>query len=62
MSGYRWQGHNGGMMGYLADLSYLPDHGFGYAVMINKSSSALDEMSRRIAKYLRTSSLKPRTQ
>lgn len=49
--GYKWQGHNGGMMGYLADLSYLPEHGVGFAVMINKSSSALNEMSRRISKY-----------
>ncbi len=50
--GWAWQGHNGGMMGYLADLSYLPDRGVGYAVMVNKNNRGISEMSSRIARFL----------
>lgn len=50
--GWKWQGHNGGMMGYLADLSYLPEQGVGYAVMVNKSNRGMSEMSSRIARFL----------
>ena len=50
--GYYWHGHNGGMMGFVADLTYQPDLGVGFVVMINKSSGALNQLSARIQEYL----------
>ncbi|MEM9157620.1 MAG: serine hydrolase domain-containing protein [Verrucomicrobiota bacterium] len=52
MQGRTWHGHNGGMMGFVADLSYLPKDGVGFAIMINRSSPALGELGNRIAKFL----------
>ncbi|NET39313.1 MAG: serine hydrolase, partial [Cyanothece sp. SIO1E1] len=51
-NGYYWHGHNGGMMGYVADLTYQPELGVGFVIMINRSSGALGQMSRRIWNYL----------
>ena len=52
ISGFLWQGHNGGMMGFLADLSYQPELGVGFVVMINKPNRALGLIGKRIASYL----------
>ena len=45
-----FRGHNGGVMGGLTDMAYLPDHGRGYAVMINSASI---KALRRIADLVR---------
>lgn len=45
-----FQGHNGGVNGGLADLSYLPKEGIGYAFMMNSDNGAA---MRAISKALR---------
>jgi CubicO group peptidase (beta-lactamase class C family) len=51
--GFAWQGHSGGMFGFLADLYYLPAEGVGMVLMINKSSvKALDEIRGLLQRYL----------
>jgi len=51
-NGFVWHGHNGGMMGFVADLIYQPELGVGFVVMINKSSGALGKLNKRISDYL----------
>ncbi|MDA0346967.1 MAG: serine hydrolase [Verrucomicrobia bacterium] len=51
-NGFVWQGHNGGMMGFVADLTYQPELGVGFVVMINKASGALGKLNKRISDYL----------
>lgn len=38
--GFRLHGHNGGLDGFNATLAYSSEHGFGYAILINRSDSA----------------------
>jgi hypothetical protein len=48
-----FHGHNGGVMGGLTEMAYLPDYGRGYAVMINSGSGrALNEIGELIRQYL----------
>ncbi len=61
MHGYSWRGHNGGMSGYLADLTYLPEHGVGYAIMVNKTSPAIWQMGVRINRFLKDQLPEPNT-
>ncbi len=51
-NGWVWQGHNGGMMGYVADLTYQPELGVGFVIMINRASGALDKLNKRISNFL----------
>jgi hypothetical protein len=52
-NGFVFHGHNGGMEGYLAEMAYLPNHGVGYAFMINASNwEAFLEISELIQQYL----------
>ena len=52
-NGFVFHGHDGGMDGYLAEMAYLPNHGIGYAFMINASNSeATLEISELIQQYL----------
>jgi CubicO group peptidase (beta-lactamase class C family) len=45
-----WTGHAGGVEGGISDLSYIPEHGVGYALQIN---SANGDAIRQIAKLVR---------
>ena len=52
-NGFVFHGHNGGMDGYLAEMAYLPNHGLGYAFMINASNwEAYLEISKLVQQYL----------
>jgi len=58
-NGFVFHGHNGGMEGYLADMAYFPNHGLGYAFMINASNwEASLEISNLVQQYL-TADLEP---
>jgi CubicO group peptidase (beta-lactamase class C family) len=48
-----FHGHNGGVMGGLTEMAYLPDYGRGYAFMINSGSGqALNEIGKLVRRYL----------
>ena len=48
-----FHGHNGGVMGGLTEMAYLPDYGCGYAFMINSGSGkALGEIGKLMRQYL----------
>jgi CubicO group peptidase (beta-lactamase class C family) len=48
-----FRGHNGGVMGGLTEMAYLPDYGRGYAVMINSGSGkALNEIGKLVRQYV----------
>lgn len=47
-----YRGHNGGVMGGLTDLAYLPEHQFGHAIMINSGSGeALDRITQLVMDF-----------
>lgn len=46
--GIEWQGHNGGMNGFLANLQYSRDLDLGVAFVINCTNSAFGKISRQI--------------
>jgi CubicO group peptidase (beta-lactamase class C family) len=48
-----FHGHNGGVMGGLTEMAYLPDYGRGYAVMINSGSGkALIGIGKLVRQYV----------
>lgn len=48
-----FHGHNGGVMGGLTEMAYLPEYGRGYAVMINSGSGgALYEIGKLLRQYV----------
>ncbi len=48
-----FRGHNGGVMGGLTEMAYLPDHGRGYAFMINSTSiKALRRIGNLVRQYV----------
>ncbi len=48
-----FHGHNGGVMGGLTEMAYLPDYGRGYVVMINSGSGqALNKIGKLVRQYL----------
>lgn len=52
-AGFVWTGHNGGMEGGLSDLSYLADHGVGYAFQINSSNGqAYAEIQQLVRSFI----------
>jgi CubicO group peptidase (beta-lactamase class C family) len=52
-TGFTWTGHTGGVEGGLADLSYMPDYGVGYALEINSgNNAAFGEITRLVRAYL----------
>jgi hypothetical protein len=58
--GWTFHGHNGGVMGGLTDMSYQPELGIGYAVMINgPSGGALGEIGNAIKRHLLKGQTKP---
>ena len=58
--GWVWHGHNGGVIGGLTELAYLPDAGVGYAVMINSGNGrTLNQIVRAIRRHLTSTLTKP---
>lgn len=52
-NGFRLHGHNGGLDGFMAELAYLPEHDFGYVVMINRADpAALRVLSELAVEFL----------
>ncbi len=58
-SGFVWTGHDGGMDGGLSDLSYLADHGVGYAFQINSSNGQAYAEIQRLVRSFITKDLAP---
>jgi CubicO group peptidase (beta-lactamase class C family) len=57
--GYVYHGHNGGVLGGLTEMAYLPDEGAGYFFSINAGNgAAFEKVSEAIRGYL-THNLKP---
>ena len=60
-TGFIWRKHDGGVNGGLSDLSYLPEHGVGYAFQINSGNGlAMRELARAVRGFL-TANLTPLT-
>jgi CubicO group peptidase (beta-lactamase class C family) len=58
--GLTFHGHNGGMDGYLADMSYLPEAGLGYVFMINRANGeAFSAITKLIRGYVTRDLAKP---
>jgi CubicO group peptidase (beta-lactamase class C family) len=56
-----FRGHDGGVMGGVTDMAYLPDYGRGYAFMLNSANhSALYRIAQLIRRYV-TRDLTPPT-
>ncbi len=52
-SSFVWVGHDGGVSGGLTNMAYLPDHGRGFAFMINAGNgTAYQQIGRLIRDYL----------
>jgi CubicO group peptidase (beta-lactamase class C family) len=48
-----FRGHNGGVMGGLTDMAYLPKEGRGYAIMINSANAgALGRIAKLVRQYI----------
>ena len=48
-----WTGHAGGVEGGISDLSYLPEHGVGYALQINSANGdAIRQISRLVRGFV----------
>lgn len=48
-----FHGHNGGVMGGLTEMAYLPDYGRGYAFMINSGNGkALAQIGKLVRQYV----------
>jgi CubicO group peptidase (beta-lactamase class C family) len=51
--GFVFHGHNGGVNGGLTEMAYLPEHGLGYAFMINSGNgAAFVQISELVQKFL----------
>jgi len=51
---FTFHGHNGATMGGIVEFAYLPDQGYGYALMINSGCyAAADRVANLIREYLR---------
>jgi len=51
--GFVFHGHNGGVNGGLTEMAYLPEHGLGYAFMINSGNGeALSDISDLVRGFL----------
>ena len=58
--GFVYHGHDGGMQGFLAYLSYLPEQGLGFVVMINKiHGPTLEKVAESIGLFLTRELEKP---
>jgi CubicO group peptidase (beta-lactamase class C family) len=36
-NGFNFQGHDGGLSGFLSSAKYMPEHGLGFVILLNKS-------------------------
>ncbi|MFP5390350.1 MAG: serine hydrolase domain-containing protein [Gammaproteobacteria bacterium] len=60
--GVAFHGHNGGLPGALTELSYAPQLGAGYVVMINATNPALQQISDAVKSYLLRKRQPPKVQ
>lgn len=52
-TGFTWTQHNGGVNGGLSDMSYLPEHGVGYAFQINNGNGeALRQLTQAVRGFV----------
>jgi CubicO group peptidase (beta-lactamase class C family) len=52
-AGFVWTGHDGGVPGGLTNMAYLPEHGVGFALMINSDSRvAFTEISALLRDFV----------
>jgi CubicO group peptidase (beta-lactamase class C family) len=51
-NGFTFHGHNGGITGFVSTYAYSSDLGLGFFASINKSSPALGDIRRLVAKFL----------
>lgn len=58
-TGFVWTGHNGGVEGGLSDLSYLPQHGVGYALQINAGNGGALRLLTQLVRGYVTQGLAP---
>lgn len=59
-AGRIWHGHGGGVQGGLCDMSYLPEAGVGYALMINSGEGRIFRtMGRVLRRFLTQGLAKP---
>jgi CubicO group peptidase (beta-lactamase class C family) len=60
--GFRFQGHNGGIDGFLSACAYSTDHGAGYVVMVNAGNGqAFNRIHDLVRAYLTRGWNKPQT-
>src|SRR5215471_9326806 len=58
--GFVYHGHNGGVMGGLTELAYMPDYGIGYFFSINTGNGkAFEKISKTIRAYITRQLTKP---
>jgi hypothetical protein len=57
--GFGFRGHNGGLAGGVADLGYRPEHGVGYALMLNSDSGVALQRIARVTRRFLTRDLEP---
>ena len=51
--GFLWHGHNGGVLGGASDMSYLPEHGVGYSLLVNGlQGGGFQKLSKLLRAYL----------
>ena len=58
--GYRYQGHNGGVIGGLTELAYCPELGVGHAIMINSGDGGALGQIQKLIKNFETRAQKPK--
>lgn len=58
--GYRYQGHNGGVIGGLTELAYCPELGVGHVIMINSGDGGALWQIQELVKKFETRAQKPK--
>ncbi len=50
--GMIYHGHNGGMMGFLAQASYHPESDYGFVILVNATNNAINRIARQIFQFI----------
>jgi CubicO group peptidase (beta-lactamase class C family) len=59
--GFLWHGHNGGVLGGASDMSYLPEAGVGYSLLVNGiQAEGFPKLSKLLRAYLTQDLPKPK--
>lgn len=60
-NGFLWHGHNGGVLGGASDMSYLPEAGVGYSLLVNGiQQEGFPKLAKLLRAYLTKDLPKPR--